>query len=153
MTCPHCGSPMQQEDDGVSQYRLCRICGFMQHLDRSGAVYAPPPEKPPAHGALHNQHVEESNPFLDTREFQDGCKHSPSCFTCPLPECIYDGNHHGKARAFLEAQRRLLWFGGKTEGITAADVRAEMVRSGCTERSAWRRAQRLRDEAALSHSP
>ena len=19
----------------------------------------------------------------------DGCKHSPSCFTCPLPECIF----------------------------------------------------------------
>ena len=24
--------------------------------------------------------------------FGDGCKHSPSCFTCPLPDCVWNGN-------------------------------------------------------------
>ena len=81
---------MQQEDDGISRYRLCRICGRMEHLTRAGEVYTPPPEKPPARGALHNQHAEEPNPFEDSREFQDGCIVSEHCTLCPLRLCRYD---------------------------------------------------------------
>lgn len=40
---------------------------------------AEPPWQATVGGSYHN-HVTEGPP--------DGCKHSPSCFTCPLPDCM-----------------------------------------------------------------
>lgn len=148
-TCPRCNCVTQEEDDDVSRYILCRTCGWLQNLTRSGEVYQPPAALDPEdiHPGGLGHRPKPLTPDLNhkhlPRVLRTGCRHHPDCFTCPFAECRFDMNHTG--------QRRLDWFQGWTATELASfgklDVEVEAVRLGMTPRSIWRRLAILRKEA------
>ena len=147
MNCPRCDSLTQYEDDDISQYLLCRTCGWMGHVDRQGNRYIPPTaleEQDEPDAAIHR------GPQLkakhESKEYRDGCKVHDHCLTCPFPACIV--SDRGAYEKLVKAKERVQWFGGKApSAITMADIEAEQVRGGVNERTVWRRLAVLRKEA------
>ena len=129
---------MQEEHDGISKYRLCRVCGHLEHLTATGAVYVPPATLDPEDAPKHQGSFRGPNRNSDhqPRIGRDGCAVHDHCLTCPLPACVVSDRG-----AYVAILRRRAWFGGKApEDITAADIQAEP----CSKRSAYRRLAALR---------
>ena len=145
MTCPKCRSPMQQEHDGVSRYELCRICGEMVHLTRTGAVYQPPGELDPEDRSNLVQHHGPQHRNADhvSRHYRDGCAVHQQCATCPFAVCIVgDREAYESAR---KEQRRRQWFGNKPLAeVTDEDVRTVAEAEGIGKRTMFRRLALLR---------
>lgn len=153
MSTPLCpkGHITQEENDCVSHYVICRVCGWLQHVLPNGDPYIPPPQLDPedsrdapgveaAVGYRGPQHRTEHR--IESRRFRDGCMVHPHCLTCPLPDCVVGDISKQRRAALRKAQA--LQFGGKPPvEVTAADVRAEAERDGITVRSAFRRRARL----------
>ena len=61
---------------------------------------------------------------------KDGCRHSPSCFTCPLPDCQYESPKRAQEYAQRAAKR------------AAAKAASEAARRGLAARLAVARRRR-----------
>ena len=149
MTCPRCNNRMQEENDGVSYYRLCRICGHLENLTASGQVYQPPAELDPEDRSNLVQRREHRNAEHQpqSRRYRDGCRAHDHCLTCPFVACIIADRE--AYQSALRATARAQWFQGKSLAeIKTEDVQALAAQEGVGERSIWRRLQKMRAATA-----
>jgi DNA-directed RNA polymerase subunit M/transcription elongation factor TFIIS len=70
--CPKCGGTILIGSDQYGQFLSCASCGWSKDL---------PVDKRLSRTRIHDD---------DPPEVQDGCNISASCFTCPLPDCLWE---------------------------------------------------------------
>ncbi len=85
----------------------------------------------------------KSLPMFDPKA--DGCEFSPSCFTCPLPQCKHDMEPHEIQRIRTAAADDEMLRTMEEEGLTIAEV-AE--REGQYVKTIHRRLARIRARAS-----
>jgi hypothetical protein len=73
-SCPKCQGDLYLRSDEFGKYRSCLQCGKSWEPDAGSVV-------PQA----WEREAGEKLPVL-----HDGCLLSPSCFDCPLPECVFE---------------------------------------------------------------
>jgi hypothetical protein len=105
-SCPKCETgALFQDRDYYGTFLTCANCGWSKDL----AIDSPlPPAKEDA--------------AADRDGISDGCNISPSCFTCPLPDCLWETPT--ARRAYLWDQSALALFEqykylGTAQAVTA----------------------------------
>jgi hypothetical protein len=126
--CPKCGGTLFVDTDKYGPYVSCRNCGYLWDLA---------PGKPLPKVSAHDQ---------DFPATIDGCRVSPSCFTCPLPECQYEAP--STTKAWLQDRRVLEAFAEYQHLGTTAAVRATVQAIKVTERTVFRALSRNRQAVA-----
>ena len=120
INCPKCQGTLFIRRDKYGPFVSCIQCGWCKDL--------PLGEKPSPKGEVTAQ---DSLPSVG-----DGCQVSPSCFTCPLPDCFWEA---GTERAAYGRDREILaelakhWHRG-----TSAAVEATAQTMGTTSRTVYR---------------
>jgi hypothetical protein len=89
--CPKCRGALFVSEDAYGPYLTCSSCGWQRDL----AIDSPlPPGK--------------ENPETGREGIPDGCNIAPSCFQCPLPDCLWETPT--ARRAYLWDQSALALF-------------------------------------------
>ena len=136
--CPRCAGLVRDDGDDASRELACGACGWRAYLLADGRPYQPPP--PETHTDQGEGWRRWRNDGYLPRLARDGCRHHPTCQTCPFEDCI-------AGYKSISRNPRDAWFEGRPVAeLTGADVFAEMERCGISERNAYKRLEVLRRE-------
>jgi DNA-directed RNA polymerase subunit M/transcription elongation factor TFIIS len=86
--CPKCRGALFVDRDSYGRFLTCSNCGWQRDL----AIDSPLPQA-------------KDNVETDREGVEDGCDVAPSCFQCPLPDCLWETPN--TRRAYLLDQRAL----------------------------------------------
>jgi hypothetical protein len=86
--CPKCGGALFIDNDTYGRYLTCANCGWSKDLSEGAQ--------------LPRSRIDDDT---DRPGVADGCNISPSCFTCPLQECMWE--HPTARKAYLTDQKTL----------------------------------------------
>jgi hypothetical protein len=125
-SCPKCKGALFIDRDNYGEYLTCSSCGWCKDLAESSQ--------------LPGFKLDEDS---DRPGVADGCNVSPSCFTCPLPDCRWEAP---TARiAYLKDQKTLEVFRHHQHLGTAQAARLTAEQLQTTDRSVYRMLKRLAD--------
>jgi hypothetical protein len=121
--CPKCKGAIFGDADKFGRYLSCVNCGWSKDLSEGAQ--------------LPRSRIDDD---CDREGISDGCDISPSCFSCPLPECLWD---QPKTRhTYLRDQKTLEIFQQYQHLGTAHAAVATAKELGTTDRSVYRMLQR-----------
>lgn len=127
LKCPKCGGATYVERDVYGIRQVCRHCGWQRDLGVGPSL---------SRTRIHKD---------DPPEVEDGCDVSPSCFCCPLPDCLWEvprvRQAYVKGLKTLEIFEQYKHLGTQR----AADITAAKL--GMSSRGVYRALQRQRKAA------
>jgi hypothetical protein len=125
-SCPKCRGAVYLDEDTYGKFLTCASCGWNKDLVPGEPLSGTGGQDP-------------------ERKLEDGCEASPSCFECPLPECLIDQPQalcqYLWDRRFQESYQRHRHLG------TQKAVAAVALELDVTTRSVYRALARLRQAA------
>jgi hypothetical protein len=122
-SCPKCKGALFIDRDNYGKYLTCSSCGWCKDLAESSQ--------------LPRSRIDED---ADREGVPDGCNVSPSCFSCPLPECMWEQPITRKA--YLRDVKTLEVFKQHQHLGTAQAAQAAAEQMRLTERSVYRMLKR-----------
>jgi DNA-directed RNA polymerase subunit M/transcription elongation factor TFIIS len=126
--CPKCKGHLYLDSDHYGEYISCRHCGWSKDINVGPAL------------------PKSRDDRIDEPVFEDGCNISPTCFACPLPDCLYESPI---ARKSLLRDQAVLAEVDKHQGLGVAQAVLKTSQLfGLTERSVYRALQRRQQQSA-----
>jgi hypothetical protein len=126
--CPKCRGALFLDNDHYGEFITCGSCGWSKDL--------------PINEPLPASRLDED---ADRPGIDDGCNVSPSCFTCPLEECLWEvprtRQAYIKDRQTLEVFKQYQHLGTQR----AAEITGAQL--GLSSRGIYRALQRQRNAA------
>jgi hypothetical protein len=123
--CPKCQGSLYIERDQYGARQICRHCGWQRDLVIGQSL------------PLNREDADADRPG-----FENGSNVSPSCFECPLPDCLYEKPI--TRRTLLWDQTALALFAQHQHLGTARAVVVTARELGVSERRVYRMLQRQR---------
>ncbi len=129
--CPKCQGALLIDADEYGRFFSCLNCGWAKDLSQGTQ--------------LPRSRTDDDT---DRPGVADGCNISPSCFTCPLSDCLWE--HPTARQAYIKDRQTLAVFNNYRHLGIAEAARAAAQQSQITERSVYRMLKRTttKEEAA-----